>query len=150
MRLHAVIVLFELCIVCTSTFRFYNFVFILENYQYQEMKQNPELLVCILGIMLVRFSLARPPDEQDYYHQELVSRDHYYSYPDPEEVQTPLELEGEVEVPPEPIIEVIHESQDTREDIYPTQRKNIIKSKKMNGKEEKAQKPGIYYIIKST
>ncbi|CAI9606336.1 unnamed protein product [Staurois parvus] len=97
----------------------------------------------ILGFLLVHGSLARPPDENDYYHQEIVSRDHYYSYPDPEEIQTPLEPEGVEEVAPEPIEEVIHQSQDTREENYPLPKKEISKPKKITKKVEKShlQKP---------
>lgn len=105
----------------------------------------------ILGFLLVHGSLARPPDENDYFHQEIVTRDHYYSYPDPLEIQTPLEPEGEEEVAPEPIVEVIHQSQDTREENYQLPKKEISKPKKITKKVEKShlQKPGkfLYKVL---
>ncbi|KAM8924373.1 inactive carboxypeptidase-like protein X2 [Pelodytes ibericus] len=93
--------------------------------------------ILFLGvIMLFHESLARPPDEQDYYHQEILTRDHYYSYPDPEELQTPLEPAPEPDLPQEPRVEDIHGSQDTREETYQVPRRDI-KPKKVNKKEDR-------------
>ncbi|OCT71563.1 inactive carboxypeptidase-like protein X2 isoform X1 [Xenopus laevis] len=93
-------------------------------------------LILLMGTILLHGCLARPPDEQDYYHQEILTRDHYYAYPDPEESQTPLEPDPEPEEPQEPGMEVTYETQDTRDEIYRVSKKDF-QPKKINKKEDK-------------
>ncbi|KAM4704103.1 inactive carboxypeptidase-like protein X2 [Rhinophrynus dorsalis] len=105
------------------------------------MRQAFDWLFFLLGFMILHGSLARPQDEQDYYHQEVLTRDHFYSYPDPEEAQPPLEVGPEPEAPQKPIMEDIHESQDTREEVYQLPKK-AVKPKKANKKEDIQAKNG--------
>uniref|UniRef100_A0A8C8SH01 Carboxypeptidase X, M14 family member 2 n=1 Tax=Pelusios castaneus TaxID=367368 RepID=A0A8C8SH01_9SAUR len=60
------------------------------------------LALCAFGLaQLGDLSQALPMEDQDYYLQEIINRDHYYSYPGPDEEFSPFtEQPGEEETAP--------------------------------------------------
>uniref|UniRef100_A0A670IBB4 Carboxypeptidase X, M14 family member 2 n=1 Tax=Podarcis muralis TaxID=64176 RepID=A0A670IBB4_PODMU len=49
------------------------------------------LTLCAFDLTLLGdITWALPMEEQDYYLQEIINRDHYYSFPDPEEEYSPF------------------------------------------------------------
>ncbi|KAJ6668989.1 hypothetical protein lerEdw1_007798 [Lerista edwardsae] len=57
--------------------------------------------LCFLNLALLRDTTwALPMEDQDYYLQEIINRDHYYSFPDPEEFSPFTEQPREEETEP--------------------------------------------------
>lgn len=66
------------------------------------------LVFCYFDLVLLGFiTWALPMEDQDYYLQEIINRNHYYSYPDPNEDLSPFtEQPKEKDLKPSAEIEV--------------------------------------------